>query len=59
MKISETKKLLRDMCRALGHDCGKYGKCTRCQKKLPWIIWESIGIVIYNKLGVTKIKFDS
>lgn len=58
MKISETKKLLRDMCRIIGHEYGKFGKCTRCKKKLPFVIWESVGMVVYNKGAIIQIMID-
>ena len=58
MKISETKKFLRDLCRTIGHDRGKYGRCTRCKKGLGFVIWESIGMVIHHPKGITKIKID-
>jgi hypothetical protein len=57
MKISETKKFLRDLCRTIGHDHGKFNRCTRCKKKLGFVIWEACGQVIYNPLGVAKFYF--
>ncbi len=67
MKISETKKLLRDMCRIMGHDY-KFGKppvneyartrCSRCKKKYELVAYEEIGMVVYNSKAIARINIS-
>jgi len=55
---SRKEEFKKTICKIVGHN-EKKNKCVRCGKKFPspFVMYELIGMVIYNSQSITKVAF--